>query len=102
MTLCEVKPADEYIANSAKGDEEKYRVTREGFVYTIRESTEETFFPGRCADIFLTYPGCSSQISDGQPGVKIGSFGILHPEVLNNFDIQYPTSSLELDLEPLL
>mmetsp|Transcript_18226 Transcript_18226/g.28402 ORF Transcript_18226/g.28402 Transcript_18226/m.28402 type:complete len:632 (-) Transcript_18226:326-2221(-) len=96
MTLCEVSPEEAYIANSAKGDEEKYRVAREGYFYTIKESTEETFFPGRCADILLTYPG------SGGAQLKIGSFGILHPEVLKSFDIQYPASSVELDLEPLL
>jgi hypothetical protein len=33
--------------------------------------------------------------------VQIGWFGVLHPEVLGNFDIQYPVSCMELDLETL-
>jgi phenylalanyl-tRNA synthetase beta chain len=34
--------------------------------------------------------------------VQIGTFGIIHPEVLNNFDINYPSSCVEIDLEALL
>lgn len=101
MTLTEIAPEEEYVKNSTKGQEEKYRVAREGWFYTIRELKEEdghpssgTYFPGRAAEVLLTTPGSER--------VSIGTFGILHPEVLGNFDIQYPSSSLELDLESLL
>ena len=96
MTLCEVAPEEEYIKNSAKGDEEKFRVAKEGWFYTIQPSDEEqTYFPGRAANVLLTSPSLGER-------VKIGSFGILHPEVLKNFDISYPASSVEIDLEVLL
>jgi phenylalanyl-tRNA synthetase beta chain len=100
MTLCEVAPEKEYIQNSAKGDEEKYRVSREGWHYTIVELSADdyvvgTYFPGRSAAILLTSPA-------GGERVQIGTFGILHPEVLSNFDILYPASCVELDLEALL
>lgn len=101
MTLTEVAPEAEYIANSVKGVEEKYRVSKEDWFYTIRELKEDgghssagTYFPGRAAEILLTKPGSER--------VSIGTFGILHPEVLDNFDIKYPSSCLELDLEALL
>jgi phenylalanyl-tRNA synthetase beta chain len=32
---------------------------------------------------------------------KIGTFGVLHPEVLKAYDIAFPTSALEMDLEAL-
>ena len=100
MTLSEVAPEKEYVQNSAKGDEEKYRVSREGWYYTIMElplddAVAGTYFPGRAAAILLTNP-------NGGDRVQIGSFGILHPEVLSNFDIQYPASCVELNLEALL
>mmetsp|Transcript_2361 Transcript_2361/g.2834 ORF Transcript_2361/g.2834 Transcript_2361/m.2834 type:complete len:646 (+) Transcript_2361:151-2088(+) len=104
MTLTEVQPEEEYIKNSAKGLEEQYRVSREGWYYTIRaldtddvngHASSGTYFPGRAAEVLLTKPGVEEKMS-------IGTFGILHPEVLTNFDIQYPTSALELDLECLL
>jgi len=34
--------------------------------------------------------------------VKVGVFGIVHPEVLSNYDLKHPVSALELDLEPFL
>lgn len=34
-------------------------------------------------------------------GKKIGSMGVLHPEVLNKFEIMYPVTAIELDFEPL-
>ncbi|BGP56177.1 hypothetical protein JCM8202_005947 [Rhodotorula sphaerocarpa] len=42
--------------------------------------------------------------SEGQTGrdVKIGSLGILHPSVLKAFELDFPCSSLEFDVEPFL
>ena len=34
-------------------------------------------------------------------GKKIGSMGVLHPEVLGNFEIKYPVSCLEVEFQPL-
>ncbi|CAB9507261.1 Phenylalanine--tRNA ligase beta subunit [Seminavis robusta] len=98
MTLSEVAPEPAYCA-SAKKDEGKHRVSREGWLYTIAPLEEGdpeagTYFPGRAAAILLTTPE--------KKQTRIGTFGILHPEVLNNFDIQYPSSCVELDLEALL
>ena len=100
MTLSEVAPEEEYIKNSAKGPEEKFRVSKEGWYYTIAPLADDdfvagTYFPGRAAELLLTSP-------DGGKRVQIGTFGILHPEVLGNFDIQYPASCMEIDLEALL
>jgi phenylalanyl-tRNA synthetase beta chain len=101
MTLAEVAPEAIYIANSAKSDEEKFRVSRERWTYTIAplpdtDSCIQTFFPGRAASILLTSPRTN------QETISIGSFGIIHPVVLSHFDIQYPASFVELDLEALL
>lgn len=99
LTLTEVAPEAEYIANSAKSDEEKFRVSREGWFYTIAELSGSdpdagTYFPKRAASILLTKPG--------QEQTSIGTFGILHPEVLEKFGIEYPASCVELDLEALM
>jgi phenylalanyl-tRNA synthetase beta chain len=101
MTLTEVAPDPTYIANSAKSDEEKFRVSRDGWKYTIAplpdtDPCAKTYFPGRAASILLTSP------KSGHEAVSIGSFGILHPSVLSQFDIQYPASCVELDLEALV
>ena len=56
--------------------------------YNWVESAEDsTFFKGR-----------SACISYG--GQEVGSFGVLHPEVLENFNIPFPTSAVEIKLEP--
>ena len=101
LTLTEVAPEEEYVSNSTKGDEEKFRVAREGWYYTIRElkggdDDAGTYFPGRAAEVLLTSP------STGGERVRIGTFGILHPEVLGAFDVGYPASCLEINLEPLM
>ena len=105
MTLTEVGPAAAYIRQSSsksasQKDEESYRVAKEGWEYTISPLDEQdpvagTYFAGRAAAILLTTPTATDP-------VQIGTFGILHPNVLGNFDIQYPASCVELDLEALL
>lgn len=55
--------------------------------YEWRQSESDTFFPGRHADVFVK-------------GQKVGEFGIVHPAVLEKFDIEYPVTALELNLEP--
>lgn len=62
--------------------------------YTIAAAEHKTFFPGRCADITLHTHGAAPQV--------LGSFGVLHPEVLANFELLNPTSVVEMDLEPLV
>ena len=42
------------------------------------------YFPGRGADVILEGKVC-------------GSIGVLHPEVLKNFELKNPVSCLELD-----
>lgn len=98
MTLLEIAPDEEYVKNS-KSDDEKYRVARDGWTYTISPVNETddgagSFFPGRAASLLVTKPGSEQSV--------VGTFGILHPEVLDNFDIKYPASCMELDLEAIM
>ncbi|QDZ18938.1 beta subunit of phenylalanine--tRNA ligase [Chloropicon primus] len=55
--------------------------------YSWKESEEKTFFPGRQAIVSFK-------------GKEIGIFGVIHPEVLKNFDIVFPCSAFELNIEP--
>ena len=57
MTLSEVCPDEAYIKNSVKGAEEKFRVVREGLIYTIAPGDDPMFFPGRAADIIMKRDG---------------------------------------------
>jgi phenylalanyl-tRNA synthetase beta chain len=79
MVLLQVGDAD------AEGD---------GLKYQIQPAEDDTYFPGRSAAIVVTFPDGTSR--------KIGSFGVLHPEVLANFEIPYPCSALEMEVELFL
>jgi phenylalanyl-tRNA synthetase beta chain len=56
--------------------------------YFLRPSSHPTFLPGRQAEIVLK-------------GQVIGHLGIVHPEVLDNFDLKIPVSLFEVDVEVL-
>ncbi|KAJ3137068.1 hypothetical protein HDU90_002239 [Geranomyces variabilis] len=57
--------------------------------YYIKESNNATFFPGRRADIFY-----KNQL--------VGAFGIVHPDVLEKFEIGFPCTAIELNVEPFV
>lgn len=61
-----------------------------GTGFHIAESSNETFFKGRRADVFY------------KSTKPIGVFGVVHPEVLESFGIPYPCSALELNIEPFI
>jgi len=46
---------------------------------------------------FLTRRGVSIMLK----GVKVGSIGVLHPEVLAHYELKYPVSAIEMDFDPL-
>ncbi|PIN09287.1 Phenylalanyl-tRNA synthetase beta subunit [Handroanthus impetiginosus] len=57
--------------------------------YYIQNSDEPEFLPGRQANIIYK-------------GKQIGTFGIVHPQVLDNFDIPDPCSFVEVNIESFL
>jgi phenylalanyl-tRNA synthetase beta chain len=61
--------------------------------YWLEPIDEDTFFKGRAAAIWLKVNGKER---------RIGEFGILHPTVLEKFDLRYPVSTLEVNLEVFL
>lgn len=65
--------------------------------YQWQPSDVPTFFPGRQASVSITR---QSDDKGGQQTTQIGHFGILHPKLLANFDITFPVSALEIDVEP--
>lgn len=69
------------------------------------------FFPGRAATIYYRAPPAKQSALSSvkkeiesalhlEQDMKLGTLGILHPTVLEKFDIGYPCSSLEFTLEP--
>jgi len=57
--------------------------------YKLVEDNEDVrFFTRRGVSILLR-------------GKKIGSMGVLHPEVIGNFELKYPVSALEIDFDAM-
>jgi phenylalanyl-tRNA synthetase beta chain len=54
--------------------------------WAIKETRHPSFLQGRAAAIYFK-------------GGKIGVVGEIHPEVLNNFELENPTSAFEIDLQ---
>ena len=50
---------------------------------------DPTFFAGRCAEV----------VALGSP---IGMIGVVHPAVLENFELQMPCAALEINIEKFL
>ena len=89
-------------------------------LFPIPINADPTFFPGRAATIYYrarpTEALASAPpkqkanlartafeaggVSGGQKDAPIGKLGILHPSVLEKFEIGYPCSALEFSLEP--
>lgn len=61
--------------------------------YWIEEVEDKTFLPGHAASI---------KINLGGKNHTIGVFGILHPSVLQKFELGYPVSTVEFNLEVFL
>eukprot|EP01128_Nolandella_sp_AFSM9_P010656 TRINITY_DN73_c9_g1_i1.p1 TRINITY_DN73_c9_g1~~TRINITY_DN73_c9_g1_i1.p1 ORF type:complete len:608 (+),score=184.57 TRINITY_DN73_c9_g1_i1:57-1826(+) len=60
-----------------------------GAGYSLAETSNPTYFDKRCAEITVN-------------GTVIGQFGVVHPEVLVNFELDYPVSLLQVNVEVLL
>jgi phenylalanyl-tRNA synthetase beta chain len=58
------------------------------------KKTDPSYLPGHAAAVYLQLAGQKPQ--------QIGSFGVMHPTVLKNFELPFPTSTLELNLEHFL
>lgn len=68
---------------------------------------DPTFFPGRAATIYYRRPTAPASTLETMKRVlsisedeEIGVLGILHPSVLENFEVSYPCSAVEFSLEP--
>lgn len=66
-----------------------------GFQYYIAEDECPKYLQGRAAKIMLQRVHC------GKPSEAfgIGDMGVVHPEVIENFDLGRPVSALEINLE---
>lgn len=106
MALCQIAPLREYAQHSMTSSslDSLDKIAAKTCKYRISPSPSPevctdaaTFFPGRAADIVLVEDGGAARST-----TVVGRFGVLHPEVLKAYEIPYPCSVVELDLEPLM
>ncbi|XP_049870661.1 phenylalanine--tRNA ligase beta subunit [Pectinophora gossypiella] len=57
--------------------------------YQLRQCEDPAYFPGRCAEVVLK----------GEP---IGKIGVLHPNVLQAFELTNPCSAVEINIQPFV
>lgn len=70
--------------------------TELGRGYWIQEYTEcPSFFPGRGASVYF-------RASESEREQCVGQIGVLHPNVMTNFDISYAASAVELNAQVFL
>uniref|UniRef100_A0A8D3BGD0 Phenylalanine--tRNA ligase beta subunit n=1 Tax=Scophthalmus maximus TaxID=52904 RepID=A0A8D3BGD0_SCOMX len=86
MQLLEVKPGRGEGYHIQAADGKSPVIIMLFFLFSFSDST---FFPGRCAEIFVR-------------GKSVGRLGVLHPDVINRFELTMPCSALEMDIEPFL
>lgn len=96
MTCANVAPTESYASDSLREEERRGVIAGAGgkLQYYIKPVDRPTFWKGRCAAVMLVRPG--------EPELELGAFGIVHPEVLAAYELEFPTSALEMDLEPLM
>jgi phenylalanyl-tRNA synthetase beta chain len=66
----------------------KERIAK-GFSYSWKADDSPTYFGGRHASVYAM-------------GKRIGELGVVHPDVLSSFGVQYPVSALEISVEPFV
>jgi len=101
MTCVQIKPEKIYASNSLTINEynDLDRVGRNDVVYTIQSCYDPCYFHGMSANIILQTLSLSNHIISEK---IVGTIGVVHPEVLHNFDVSYPCSILEMDIEGIM
>jgi len=89
------------VPRIGKGDKDKLRG------YYIAEGDDPAYFPGRAATIYYRSPIVQTTLNNvkevaASRDIVIGTLGVLHPSVLANFEINYPCSALEFNVEVFL
>lgn len=57
--------------------------------YYLEEKEHPSYFPGFCGSVIIS-------------GVPVGHIGLVHPEVITNFNLNNPAAALEIDMQKVL
>lgn len=99
MRCAQIEPESTYASGSLTADDisELKRVARSNLCYYFRPSEDPVMFAGMRADIILRKSTSDGCVVD----TVIGVMGVVHPDVLSKYEVIYPTSLVELDLEAI-
>lgn len=95
MACVQICPEETYALNSLTLEEYNSvrKIARTSRVYRVAASDDPLLFPGMGAQVTLETP----------TGHKcVGVFGVVHPEVLQKYEVDYPCSVVELDIDMLM
>lgn len=102
MQLAPVASADpsnaSAVAPEAKENAQPETPTKSGPLDTLKD-TLSSVLPGHH---HRSSKKEGAAVSAFSRDIEIGQLGILHPTVLKSFELDYPCSSLEFDVEPFL
>lgn len=101
MLVVQIQAEKGYAATSLTKEEieDRQRVARPHVSYRVQHGDDPMYFPGMGAEVILQTvdPSTNEMIEK-----KVGIFGVLHPEVLEKFEVGYPASILEMNLEDIM
>lgn len=97
MNAVQIQPEAAYGASSLTREEieARRRVARPNLCYYVRPCDDPIYFAGMNAEVVLV----NSETNEEK---VVGNFGVVHPDVLKSFEITYPCSIVELNLELLM
>lgn len=101
MRCAQIVPLASYATTSMTDSEYQSvkKISRPDVLYFVRPTEDPLFFPGMGADIVLQSADPTSQQVEEK---VIGAVGVVHPDVLGNFEVTYPCCVVELDLEAIM
>lgn len=97
MEVLSVVPADAYCPEGYNSAHSQILLKNGQCIgeYKILPFEEDFFFPQRGASIVWKKSGSNEY-------KQIGKLGVVHPSVLSNFEIPFPTTVVELNIEPFV
>lgn len=101
MLCSQIQAEEAYATTSLTADEisDRKRVARANVFYRVQHGDDPLFFNGMGAEVILqTVDTETSKMTEK----KIGIFGVVHPHVLEKFEVNYPCSVLEINLEDIM
>ena len=90
MELLGIDPTAEYRATT---DPSQFSLKNSKVQYELEASDNSTFLPGMSVNLILV---------SGEVRHSVGFMGVVHPDVLHNFELKFPSSVVEINLDQVL